>query len=208
MGYYRAGFNVVGVDIEPQPRYPFKFLQVDALKILRFILATGSAYRAIHASPPCQAFTAATRVRDPSVHPDLIGPTRELLEQIGVPFVIENVVGAPLRNPALLCGAMFPELRVYRHRLFETSFDFTPPSHPDHTAPITKMGRPPQPGEFMHVVGNFSGVPAARKAMGIDWMVRNELKEAIPPAFTECVGTALKAHLRAVDRALAPSLAA
>ena len=109
-------------------------------------------------------------------------------------YAIENVVGAPLIDPIELCGAMFG-LRTYRHRLFECSFPIKAPTHPEHVAPVRKMGRPVRDGEFMHVVGNFSGVALARKAMGIDWMMRDELREAIPPAYTEFVGRAMMAEL-------------
>ena len=175
-----AGFDVVGVDVAPQPRYPYPFIQADATT-LNF-----GGFDLIWASPPCQAHTLAQRIQA-NEHPELIGPTRELLKASGVPYIIENVPGAPLIDPVLLCGAMFG-LRVYRHRLFECSFPVDVPPHPEHKAPVAKMGRPVKPGEFMHVVGNFSGVDTAREAMGIDWMVRDELREAIPPAYSEYLG--------------------
>lgn len=188
MGYHLAGFEVVGVDIAPQPHYPFKFILADALT---FPL---EGFDAIHASPPCQAFTLAQRIQN-NEHPDLIAPIRERMKATGKPYVIENVVGAPLENPVMLCGAMFTGLAVYRHRLFESNFPLEAPAHPDHVAPLRKMGRPPLAGEFMHVVGNFSGVARAKEAMGIDWMVRDGLREAIPPAYTQFIGTALRQHL-------------
>src|ERR1044072_9413780 len=205
MGSHQAGFDVVGVDIEHFKRYPFQMIRMDAIEALDYMLEhnpTGWPYVAIHASPPCQAFTPATRIRQ-NDHPDLIGPTRERLEKIGLPYVIENTLGSPLIDPQMLCGTMFPGLRVYLHRLFETNLAWTPPAHPQHTHSITKMGRPPRPDEFMHVVGNFSGVQAARDAMGIDWMSRNELREAIPPAYTKYIGEALLDHL-SVNRESAP----
>lgn len=189
VGYWLAGFNVIGVDIENFKRYPFPLIVADAIEELRYLRKDGDlmGYRfaAIHASPPCQAFTEAWKIRQ-NDHPDLIGPTREILEEIGLPYIIENVEGAPLIDPITLCGAMFG-LRTYRHRLFETSFDVPTPYHPIHHHKTTKMGRPPQPDEFMHVVGHFAGVPQARAAMGIPWMSRNELKEAIPPAYSEAI---------------------
>lgn len=188
MGYHLAGFEVVGVDIAPQPHYPFKFIQADALT---FPL---DGFDAIHASPPCQAFTLAQRIQN-NEHPDLIAPIRERMKATGKPYVIENVVGAPLENPVMLCGAMFPGLAVYRHRLFESNFPLNVPAHPDHVAPLRKMGRPPLAGDFMHVVGNFSGVARAKEAMGISWMVRDELREAIPPAYTQFIGEQMKQHL-------------
>jgi DNA (cytosine-5)-methyltransferase 1 len=192
MGYHKAGFDVVGVDIAPQPNYPFAFIQYDVLKLDQRFL---QSFDAIHASPPCQAYTKAQRLMK-NEHPDLIAPVRQMLETSGLPYVIENVPGAPLRNPVTLCGAMFPELSVYRHRLFETSFAYIPPHHPKHTHRQVKMGRPPKDGEFIQVVGNFSGVKYARKAMGIDWMTRDELREAIPPAYCQHVGDQLMQHLQ------------
>ena len=106
--------------------------------------------------------------------------------EAGCPYVIENVVGAPLINPILLCGAMFG-LETYRHRLFETNFEIQAPPHPKHSVPLTKMGRPPKTGEFMHIVGNFSGVKRAREIMGMPWASRNGLREAIPPIFAEYI---------------------
>ena len=191
-GYADAGFEVVGVDIAPQPNYPYEFYRADALDFLAW---GASDFDAIHASPPCQAYSQAQRIRNRE-HPDLIGATRQALAQTGKPYVIENVVGSPLHNPVMLCGAMFPELRVYRHRLFESSFPLTAPEDPPHYWPLCKMGRPPLQGEFMHVVGNFSGAQYARNAMGIPWMARNELREAIPPAYTNFVGRQLLASLR------------
>jgi DNA (cytosine-5)-methyltransferase 1 len=193
-GYADAGFEVVGVDIEPQPRYPFyplHYYREDALVFLeRNKDRIPKRFDLIHASPPCQAFTNAQRIQD-RLHPDLVSPTRELLKQIGLPYVIENVVGAPLVDPVLLCGAMFSELKTYRHRLFETSFGAVAPPHPKHVHKQAKMGRPPQDDEWIQVVGNFSGVEFAREAMGIDWMTRDELREAIPPAYTRYIAEQL-----------------
>lgn len=185
-GYARAGFEVVGVDIEPQPRYPFEFHQADAIE---FLLEHGHEFDAIHASPPCQAHTLAQRIQR-NEHPDLIEPTRRALLALGRPWVIENVPGAPLVAPVLLCGPMFG-LHTYRHRLFESSVSLTVPEHPEHVARTTKMGRPPREGEYMHIVGNFSGVAAAREIMGMDWANRDGLREAIPPAYTEHIGAQL-----------------
>ena len=186
-GLSRAGFDVVGVDIEPQPNYPFEFIQADALTVSLY------GYDFIWASPPCQAYTLCQRIRD-NDHPDLVAATRARLTRSNTPWCIENVVGAPLHDPITLCGAMFG-LRVYRHRLFECSFPIEAPHHPDHKAPIRKMGRPPKPGDFMHVVGNFSGVKQAREAMDIPWMPRDKLREAIPPAYAEYIGRAALPYL-------------
>ena len=196
-GYADAGFEVVGVDIDPQPRYPFEFILADALALPVDFLRT---FDAIHASPPCQAFTLAQRIRG-NQHPDLVAPVRQMLIASGRPYIIENVEGAPLIRPVMLCGAMFDGLQVYRHRLFESSFPIIAPEHPEHIAPLRKMGRPPRPGDFMHVVGNFSGICHAKKAMGIDWMSRDGLREAIPPAYTRFLGAQLLAHLRQSEAA-------
>lgn len=191
MGYRRAGFEVVGVDIDPQPRYPFEFHQGDALK---YLLEHWQEFDALHASPPCQAHTNAQKIRG-NEHPDFIVAVRSAFRLIGLPYIIENVPGAPLDDPIELCGCMFPGLQTYRSRLFESNLPLPVLSCRPHEARTTKMGRPPREGEFMHVVGNFSGVAQARKAMGIDWMSRDELREAIPPAYTEFLGRELMKHL-------------
>lgn len=190
MGYVRAGFRVVGVDREPQPRYPFAFWCRDALF---FLARFGRFFDAIHASPPCQAFTNAQKLQG-NEHPNLIEPVRELLIELGKPYIIENVPGAPLDDPVELCGAMFG-LGTYRHRLFETNWELAAPEHPEHTVRTTKMGRAPVEGEYMHIVGNFSGVARAREVMDMPWATRDGLREAIPPAYTEHIGGQLRAHL-------------
>jgi DNA (cytosine-5)-methyltransferase 1 len=189
-GYERAGFDVTGVDIDPQPRYPFPFFQGDALK---FLLEHHHEFDAFHASPPCQAFTNAQKIQG-NEHDDFITATRSAFELISKPWVIENVPGAPLRADLVLCGGMFG-LRTYRHRLFESNMPLVAPEHPEHSARVTKMGRPPREGEFMHVVGNFSGVELARDVMGMPWATRDGLREAIPPAYTQHIGEQLLAHV-------------
>lgn len=209
MGYHLAGFEVVGVDIEPQPRYPFEFHQADAMT---FPL---DGFDAIHASPPCQAYSAGKnmwkgRLPDDR-HPDLVDATRERLRASGLPYVIENVEGAPLTNYVVLCGDMFG-LGVKRHRLFETSFFiWNPPvcrsSHPDFVVSVFGGGalsRTPEGGTTVHGTGNFMqrrvhvSHEMAKQAMGIDWMTRDELSQAIPPAYTRFIGTQLLAHLEGV----------
>lgn len=192
VGYHLAGFEVVGVDILPQPNYPFEFIQADALQVLSGVL---SEFDAIHASFPCQFATKARKLHG-NDHPDLVTPGRELLEQTGLPWVMENVKGAPLRNPVLLEGQMFDGLNVHRPRLFETNWPLEVPLLRLAPPRQTKMGRPPVPGEAMQVVGHFSDVPAGRKAMGIDWMTQGELAQAIPPAYTEFIGRQLLKHVR------------
>jgi DNA (cytosine-5)-methyltransferase 1 len=185
-GYVAAGFDVVGVDIDPQPRYPYEFVQADAIE---YLAGHSGEFDAIHGSPPCQRFTNAQRIMK-NEHPDFITPYRELVRQSGKPYVIENVVGSPLEDPIVLCGAMFG-LRTYRHRLFESNADLKAPEHPEHVARVTKMGRRLVEGEFMHVVGNFTGVAEGREIMGMPWASRDGLREAIPPAYAEFVGKQL-----------------
>jgi DNA (cytosine-5)-methyltransferase 1 len=196
MGYHRAGFEVVGVDIRPQPHYPFEFHQADAMTY------SLDGFDAIHASPPCQRYSVAT-VFHPgrqAQHPDLVDPVRDLLDATGLPYAIENVMGAPLRNPVMLCGTMFNGLRVYRHRNFECSPPiYWPPYHNAHLFRPTEVGRRVAEHGWMTVAGHFSDVKAAGVAMGIDWMSRGELAEAIPPAYTEWIGRQLLAAIE--DRA-------
>lgn len=198
MGYYLAGFDVLGVDKDPQPRYPFRFVQADAVE---FIARHGRGFDFVHASPPCQAQSLTWKINKRE-HPRLIAPTRVALESTGRPWVIENVMEArdDLRDPVTLCGAAFG-LRTYRHRCFEPGggLTITPPPHPEHTAPNAKMGRPVAEGEFMHVVGNFSNVPLARSeaVMGMPWATRDGLREAIPPAYTRLIGRQAARQLHA-----------
>lgn len=191
-GYVRAGFDVVGVDINLQPHYRWEFYQADALEFL----ATNSGFDAVHVSPPCQRWSHAQRIQGRD-HPDLITPIREMLLQLQVPYVIENVWHAPLWDPIELCGASFPGLRVYRHRLFET-WPFSPhePRHPQHRVPLVKMGRRASPDEYMHVVGHPPDLAQAKAAMGVTWSVTgDELAQAIPPVYAEYVGLHLRGHL-------------
>lgn len=187
-GYRRAGFEAVGVDIKRQKRYPFEFHQEDALE---FVKQHGHEFDVIHASPPCQSYSATKGLSD-GTHPMLIEQTRSEIIKFNIPYVIENVIGAPLLNPIMLCGGMFSNLRTYRHRLFESNVDIKQPEHIKHINKTVKMGRRPSPDEFISVVGNFSGVPEARIAMDIDWMVQSELAQAIPPAYTEYIGSIIK----------------
>lgn len=193
-GYSDAGAEVTGVDLVHQPRFPFAFIQADAIEYIR---EHGHEYDLIHASPPCQHDSDCQRIMG-NDHPDLIGPTREALELTGLPYVIENVGGAvpKLKNPVELCGAMFA-LETYRHRYFEVSgFTLTAPEHPEHTARQVKMGRAPRPGEFIQAVGNFSGVSRVREDWGVPWMNRDGIREAIPPAYTEYIGRQFISHLK------------
>ena len=186
MGYHRAGFNVSGVDIKHHHRYPFQHWTGDALSILQ---ERQDEFDAFHASPPCQAFTRARKLQG-NCHPDLINVTRAALLLTGKPFVIENVPGAPLQNPVMLCGFMFG-LNFYRHRLFESNINLSTPKHPTHTAPLAKMGRPAKEYEVLQYVGHFSGIPRARREMQTPWMSQHGMSQAVPPAYAEWVGRQL-----------------
>ena len=206
MGYWRAGFDVVGVDIAPQPRYPFPFIQADALLAVQWFEKAD----AIHASPPCQGYlnehfrvTPSGHVRRD--HPRLIEPTRERLRGAGVPYVIENIPSARahLRNPYMLCGSSFG-LAVRRHRLFETSFAILalPCAHHEQREPKYPTQFRPKNGQnplsrVVQVYGNGKSACLWPAAMGIDWMRRSELAQAIPPAYTEFIGAQLLQHVRA-----------
>jgi DNA (cytosine-5)-methyltransferase 1 len=195
MGYHRAGFDVVGVDIEPQPHYPFEFHRDDAIAMLRHPWGDHFHYLAenfdaIHASPPCKHFTKtgwAYKYDYHADHDDLLTPCRELLEKTGLPWVIENVPGAPMRKDVMLCGSQFG-LNVRRHRLFEFSdppFQLMAPCvHDSHV--VSPHGNPN--------AAKGSGKDWAA-AMGIDWMTAPELAQAIPPAYSTWIGAQLLRHL-------------
>jgi DNA (cytosine-5)-methyltransferase 1 len=222
MGYHRAGFDVVGVDIDPQPNYPFEFVQADALEVAADRFFHGwMSFDAIHASPPCQAHsTIGKQIRrlglTKNEHPDLVAPTRDLLQATGLPYVMENVVGAPLVNPIMLCGSSFG-LDVRRHRLFELG-GFSMMAYPcahhwqrprfrsldkrRHLTSVVPVYGGGQIKGLASVVGvhghhNYKGERELReKAMDIDWMTPYELTQAIPPAYTEFIGTQLMAYLK------------
>jgi DNA (cytosine-5)-methyltransferase 1 len=192
-GYTRAGFDCYGVDIEPQPNYPYEYSMGDALQFAR---KYGHQFDFIHASPPCQAYSVTKTIHAGKpgaiTHPELVEPTREVLDELwrgfGIPYIIENVVGAPLHNPITLCGTEFG-LKVYRHRLFESCLPLIAPEHQKHTEPTVKVGRPVKEGEFMTVAGHFANPKYAHKAMGVEHHVsRDELAQGIPPAYTEYLG--------------------
>lgn len=196
MGYYRAGFDVVGIDIKPQPRYPFPFIQADALAPPVDL----SQFAVVHASPPCQHYSdLAMRNGNRHAHPDLIAATRALVRTIGLPYIIENVSGAPLLEPIWLCGTMFSSLRVIRHRGFESNISLFAPSHPRrHPLCYTKDKRKSNYGkgdpyiDYIHVNGGGNAPVAAKlDAMGIDWMSGKEINEAVPPAYTHYLGQQL-----------------
>jgi DNA (cytosine-5)-methyltransferase 1 len=195
MGYYRAGFDVTGVDLAPQPRYPFAFIQSDALE---YVAAHGHAFDAIHASPPCQAYTPLRALQEGKEYPDLVAATRDALEATGRPWVIENVPGSPLRSYITLCGGMFG-LRTYRHRRFESNTLLLAPEHPKHVIKTSTKKRRACWDAGLHVsVTGDVGVYVGSEAMGINWMTGNELSQAIPPAYTEYLGRQLLTHVRGV----------
>lgn len=195
-GYEQAGFDVTGIDIAPQPKHRGKFIQADAIEYLK---AHWHEYDAVHASPPCQAYSMASMQfrKAGKEYVDLIEPTRKALIETGLPYVIENVPGSPLINPIELCGAMFG-LRTYRHRLFESNIELKAPFHPEHIAPNAKMGRPPKDGEFIQYVGHFSGVKMVQEMTGLHWLGQGELAQSIPPQYTKFIGSQLLLHLQGV----------
>lgn len=183
MGYHRAGFEVVGVDIKPQKHYPFEFHQADALT---YPLDGFDAY---HASPPCQDFIPTVLKKHGTAHclPDI---SRRLI-QAGKPYVIENIPGSPLRSDFKLCGCMFGLPRLRRQRWFETSWNALElrPScqHLEHPISVTGHGVPSS-NYYRDKLKFGEYIILARKAMDIDWMNRSELSQAIPPAYTEYIG--------------------
>jgi DNA (cytosine-5)-methyltransferase 1 len=198
VGYDRAGFEVIGVDIAPQPDYPFQFHQSDALD---HVSRWWRFFDAIHASPPCQASTALTKGTNKGrEYVQLIPETRRLLRATGLPTIIENVQGADVRRDLTLCGEMFG-LDVIRHRYFEVSgFDVTRPAHKPHRGRVRGWRHGTYyDGPYVAVYGDGGGkgsVSEWQAAMGINWTEdRKAIAEAIPPSYTEYVGTQLLAHL-------------
>ena len=208
-GYHRAGFDITGVDINPQPRYPFTFIQADAMT---FPL---DGYDAIHASPPCEAFTQmSARWRGKGTkadeHPDLLTPTLARLRPLEVPWVVENVQGAVriMRVMLRLHGGMFPGLGVHRPRLFESNVLLLMPAARQVKSPVGVYGTQPD-GRTTYRYrnnGNYKGksliraaksVEEAREVMGIDWMTWDEIRKAIPPAYTELIGAQLLDYVAA-----------
>lgn len=196
MGYYRAGFEVVGVDIVPQKNFPFEFIQADAMTYPL------DGFDVIHASPPCQRYSKARHLHPTREHPDFIDKIREKLKAIDTVYVIENVPGAPLINPIVLCGSSF-DLRVRRHRLFESNISLFGKKcahkwQKDNPLwSIRQRGRQITTG-ICYVFGHQETgqtVDDWKKAMDIDWMTRYELSQAIPPAYTEYIGKQIIAFL-------------
>jgi DNA (cytosine-5)-methyltransferase 1 len=222
-GYHRAGFDVVGVDLFPQPSYPFEFIQMDAIEALACLLHRGLRgfllcdFVAVHASPPCQAFTTLGALQDDDYferHVDLVATTRSGLEAIGLPYVIENVEQAPLQNQLRLCGSAF-DLPVRRHRGFESNVSLTAPPcnharwgelwpegfHRDISKARVAAGssrRSPVVGVYGNGGGPGKVLSTWKWAMGTSWMkTKHEVAESIPPAYTEHIGKQLLAHIEA-----------
>lgn len=221
-GYSRAGYDCYGVDTDPHclKRYPFPFVQMDALEVLRLLLAGEGVtfsngevlylqdFASIHASPPCPGYSRLRHLPwlKGRTWPLLIEPTREYLVATGKPYVIENVMDAPLRG-AWLCGRMF-DLPLYRHRRFETNWRFIPPFHRKHGVVIGRGRMVNDRGKGTLNAGSAKGAWGTKQgvvtvaggqflkadgeaAMGIDWMSKPGLKEAIPPVMTEYIGRQL-----------------
>jgi DNA (cytosine-5)-methyltransferase 1 len=195
MGYRRAGFEVVGVDIKPQPHYPFEFHQADALE---YCAEHGQEFDAIHASPPCQRFSKSVKKDNRKKHPDFIGKIRNLLIVSGKPFVIENVPGAPLLSPIVLCGSSFG-LGVRRHRLFESNVPIagTECRHEDYEPKYPPAWNRKNKLRFVAISGGWQSLPRTvlNDAMDIHWMNPKELSESIPPAYAEHIGRQLMQYI-------------
>lgn len=216
-GYERAGFRVFSVDIYPQPRNPHPFHQGDAIGVLDD-LASGKGVlfarpnggtvelfeeqiAAKHGSPPCQAYTPLGALHPHKTYPDLIDATRDRFEAMSGPWVIENVMAAPLRKDRsiTLCGGMFG-LRTYRHRRFESNVALAAPDHPKHVIRTATKQRRKLWDEGWHVsITGDVGTYVGPEAMGIDWMSGNELSEAIPPPYTDLIGRQVIAHIEAME---------
>lgn len=191
-GYHDAGFDdITGVDNRPMPHYPYRFILGDALD---YCCEHGAEYDVIHASPPCQYHTVLRAIhrRD---YLDLIPATRESLQKTGLPYVIENVMGAPLVNAIVLCGTMFG-LRLFRHRQFESNILVLQPDHQVHTMKAPRTSCRPEDGEVWSIYGHFTAVREAMAAMGTPWMNQKEGAQAIPPAYTEWIGKQIIEALR------------
>lgn len=184
-GIARAGYEVFGVDKAEQVNYPYTFYQGDAIEFMEEGL---SDFDFIWASPPCQAYSvsSASRRKEGYVYADLVEATRHYLQLSGKPYIIENVIGAPLLNPVKLCGTMFPDLKVFRHRLFESNMPLKVELKCNHTG-HEAMKRRGDGCDFYTVAGHWPGtVLEWSQAMGIDWMKNKyELSQAIPPAYSE-----------------------
>lgn len=207
-GYWFAGFDVVGVDTESQPRFLYQFIECDALSLTPAFLRR---FDAIHASPPCQGYTALRHAPGAVGAPRLISDFRDLLEASGRPYIIENVEEAreDMRDPVMLCGSMFglgaQGAQLQRHRLFESNIRLSaPPCHHDPSRPVigvygghARVRSAKHGGRGTKDVWKGGHKAAASEALGIDWMTLAELSEAIPPAYTYFLGEQLMHHVKA-----------
>lgn len=207
MGYHQAGFLVVGVDVSTSPRYPFAFLDADVLTLRPEFLAS---FDAIHASPPCQGYTALRHAKGARGAPKLIDQTRVLLESTGKPWIIENVEEArwAMRDPIMLCGSMFglgaEGCRLQRHRLFESNITLQRPVCQHGPEPVigvygghARRRSAKHGGRGTKDVWEGGHRGAASQAMGMDWATLAEMSEAIPPAYTRFLGLQLMDHVLA-----------
>jgi DNA (cytosine-5)-methyltransferase 1 len=186
MGYHRAGFDVVGVDIANQRHYPFEFHQADAMTYPL------DGFDAIHASPPCQGYSRMRHLPwlAGKEYPLLIDPVRDMLEATGMPWVIENVEDAPMPYSTVLCGRTFG-LPIYRHRRFGSNILIMAPPHLRHDLVISA-------GRLLGDRGRVSTWERQSRmpdAMGCPWMTQKEVAQAIPPAYTEFIGAQLLARV-------------
>ena len=201
MGYHLAGFEVVGIDIKKQKRYPFEFIQANALEVLQDIdyLKT---FDVLAGSPPCQTHSITQHLRNAQGKStdkiDLIPQTREGFIKSGKPYVIENVPGAPLIDPVVMCGSSFG-LKVRRHRLFESNLQLTSSicDHKSQGKPVGIYGS--MRDEIPNGGHTAKSIEQAREAMGIDWMIWGELVEAIPPVYTQTIGNEIIKQIRRKD---------
>ena len=210
MGYHRAGFDVVGVDLDPQPRYPFAFIQMDALALdVRFL----RSFDAIHASPPCQGYSDMRHAPGAKGAPLLIEQVRDRLIASGLPYIIENVEGArwAMRDPVMLCGTSFglgaQGCELHRHRLFESNMPIEAPACQHSGGPVVgvygghaRKRSAKHGGRGTRDVWEGGHKAAAREAMGMDWATLNEMSEAIPPAFTEYLGRQMADYIASEQR--------
>lgn len=211
-GYHMAGFDVMGIDQDWQPNYPF-FMRREKLfheQEAAFAQWVRENFDAVHASPPCQQHSDLAK-QSKREYPCFIKATRRVLNLTRLPYVIENVEGAPLVNPVKLCGTNFPELRVIRHRLFEANWPLWAPEkcgpHPlcfTHDKRKAHYGKLDDMKAFVQVTGGGNcSIAAARDAMKIDWMNKRELNEALPPAYTRFIGGQLRNHIESRSLAAA-----
>jgi DNA (cytosine-5)-methyltransferase 1 len=203
VGYYRAGFDVTGVDLfedYTQARYPFLSHRADAVG---FIREFGYLFDVIVGSPPCQRHSIATSAIDRSGYPDLIGATREAMIASGKPYVLENVVGAPLHDPIMLCGSMFnltatdddgTPLRMERHRLFESNLPVAAPGSCRHDKSVDVGGsyggarRDRHEAKHVRHGGYVPSIRVQQELLGIDWMTQKGMHQSIPPVYTQHIG--------------------